>query len=245
MPRETLAARLFADLAQRCALRSAPPNPDPDTAEVPGALSEPGNTCAAAPEPTVGTLLYLGSLGVVATATAGIFFGIGFLLLAHPREEMIAGFRARDGVVEVELGRSDLFPLAHTGAPPFQPATAPAQPVPPTQALEAHEGLPPAGAVSGASYRGEMSTSAEATLVPPAVITHAKRAGVGRHRHEGTRRHWAAVSQPGATRPSPPGVSGPERAWRWIVRSATSLLASLSPPPPPPPPWRTPGLKTR
>jgi hypothetical protein len=241
MPRRTLATRLFAELARRCALRNAPPNPDPVTAEIPGALSEPGNARAAAPQPTVGTLLYLGSLGVVATATAGVFFGIGFLLLAYPREEMVAGFSAREGGVEIEFRRSDLFPRADTDAPPVQPATAPAQPVPSTQALEAQEGLPPAGALPGGSYSGEMSTSAEATLVPPAGITHAKRAGVGRHRHAGTRRHWVAVSQPGAIGRSPPAVSGPERAWRWIVRSATSLLASLSPPPS----WRTPGLKTR
>jgi hypothetical protein len=36
------------------------------------------------PEPNLGTLLYLISLGLVATATVVVFFGLGFFLLAHP-----------------------------------------------------------------------------------------------------------------------------------------------------------------
>jgi Sel1 repeat len=39
----------------------------------------------------VGILLYLFSVGVVAAATVGILFGIGFFLLAQPKEAMNAG----------------------------------------------------------------------------------------------------------------------------------------------------------
>jgi hypothetical protein len=38
----------------------------------------------------VGILLYLASVGIIAIATIGVFFGIGFFLLARPTEAMIA-----------------------------------------------------------------------------------------------------------------------------------------------------------
>ena len=38
----------------------------------------------------VGILLYLASLGIIAIATIGVFFGLGFFLLARPTEAMIA-----------------------------------------------------------------------------------------------------------------------------------------------------------
>jgi hypothetical protein len=38
----------------------------------------------------VGILLYLASVGIIAIATIGVFFGIGFSLLARPTEAMIA-----------------------------------------------------------------------------------------------------------------------------------------------------------
>ena len=72
MPRRTLATRLFDELAQRLALRRAPRTSDPETAEIPGRLPDAGNGRTAAPEPTVGTLFHLVSLGVVATATVAV-----------------------------------------------------------------------------------------------------------------------------------------------------------------------------
>jgi hypothetical protein len=77
---------------------------------------------------------------------------------------------------------------------------------------------------------GLRSNSDEATLATLPGITRAKRNGIGGHRYHGTRTHSAGLSHSGAKdRPPPP--SGPEKAWRWIVRSATSVLAALSPPP--------------
>jgi len=38
----------------------------------------------------VGILLYLASVGIIAIATIGVFFGLGFFLLARPTEAMIA-----------------------------------------------------------------------------------------------------------------------------------------------------------
>jgi hypothetical protein len=264
MPRRTRATPFLDALARQLALENAPPNPNPETAEIPGTISDARNERSAAPRANVRTLLYVVSLGVIATATVAVFFGIGFFLLAHPREEIIASFSANDRSVEGEPRRPDLFPLPDADAPPLQPATASAHPVAPTQALVSRGVLPPgnddaargssptspagnvaANATPGASSSRELSalrsTGAEATLVSPPGVTYTARAGGGRHRHKGTRKHWAVVSRPEAIGRAPPAVSGPERAWRWIARSVTSVLASLSPPPPRQPP----GLKTR
>jgi hypothetical protein len=124
--------------------------------------------------------------------------------------------------------------------------------VPPAQPPEAHKVLPsrdtaagslPASAAgsvaanatfdaaSSQELRGLRSNSDEATLATPPGITRTKRAGIERHRHAGTQKHWAGVSRPGANGRPPLFVSGPEIAWRWIVQSATGILAALSPPP--------------
>ncbi len=61
---------------------------------------------AAAPEPVrrehrikpvfpIGILFYLASIGIVATATVGVLFGIGFSLLVQPTEALGAGAAAR------------------------------------------------------------------------------------------------------------------------------------------------------
>ena len=68
-------------------------------------------------------LLYLISLGVVAMATVTVFFGLGFLLLAHPNEEQITSPNARERGAEVEPQRADLLPSADTNA--TQSASAP------------------------------------------------------------------------------------------------------------------------
>jgi hypothetical protein len=44
----------------------------------------------------VGILPYLASVGIIATATVGVFFGIGFFLLAQPTEAMIANDSAAE-----------------------------------------------------------------------------------------------------------------------------------------------------
>ena len=90
MPRRIFATQLLDELPQQLTPRSVPRTSDPagffDTpVEKSGLFSETGNKRTAAPQLTIGTLLYLVSLGMVAAATVGVFFGIGFLLLAHPK----------------------------------------------------------------------------------------------------------------------------------------------------------------
>ena len=137
-------------------------------------------------------LLHLVSLGAVGAATVGVFFGAGFLLL-----------------------------------PPPNPATPSADPVPPAQVLEAHEvplpgnndtmwGSSPAASVDMVAASPTLAappnrealaleSPAIETLIPPAGITHGKRVEVGRHRHRGARRHWAALWRPDAHAGPHPG----------------------------------------
>jgi hypothetical protein len=66
----------------------------------------------------VGILLYLVFVGLVAIATIGVFFGIGFFLLAQPTEELIAGSDTRDRDTEINSLRSGVFPRPYRDAPP-------------------------------------------------------------------------------------------------------------------------------
>ncbi len=64
---------------------------------------------AAAPRLPVGMLLYLISAGFVAIATIGVFFGTGFLLLAHHAEQLTADSGSRDHGTEIKSTRSGVF----------------------------------------------------------------------------------------------------------------------------------------
>jgi hypothetical protein len=83
----------------------------------------PSTLCDREAEPgfTIGILLCLLSLGIVAITTVAAFFGAAFLLLAHPAPEMIAGADAHDRGAEVKtMGSSALaYP---SGASPSVPA---------------------------------------------------------------------------------------------------------------------------
>jgi hypothetical protein len=254
-----LGRQLFDQLARQLAARSGPRNAESQSAKAPGTLPDPPKERTTAREPNVGTVLYLISLGVVATATVVVFFGLGFFLLAHHDEELIAD--TRDRGVEVAPQHADLVSPPNKDAAPFPALTAPAPSVPPGLSPETHEVLPPAskdtalGSASAADtvanatsdawssqdQPGLRSNADEAALATPTEVTRAKRTGMGQHRHAGARKHWARISQPGANSRPPPAIGGPERAWHWIVQSATGILAALSPPPS----RQAAGLKTR
>jgi hypothetical protein len=105
----------------------------------------------------VGTLLYLLSVGIVAAVTIGVFFGIGFFLLAQPMESTITNANTGDHAsgterrlppilsnasstygdsasvsIEPQIPRS-----AATAALPVAPATPPAASSPPAADLPA------------------------------------------------------------------------------------------------------------
>ncbi|MFL5268397.1 MAG: hypothetical protein ACJ8AH_17690 [Stellaceae bacterium] len=210
MPR-TFATRLFDRLALQRASRSAPQTLDP--------TQYPATTGR-----NLGTLPFLFSFAVVATAIIVVFFGFSFLLLSHSKEQPIAGSGNRDPGVEIEPPRVDSAPPPDKDAAPVtvqaglpdtvtpSPPSALAAPSP-----EARQVLPPEGRdASPANSRG---------------IAHAKNTGNGRHPQNGVRKRWAGVSRPGSKSLPAPSLNPPERAWRWIVRSATGVLAALSPPP--------------
>jgi hypothetical protein len=67
------------------------------------ALSEAPAPCAPARGVPVGILLYLASVGIIAAATVGVFFGIGFFLLAQPTAAMFANEAAAEQGSAVSL----------------------------------------------------------------------------------------------------------------------------------------------
>ena len=254
MPLRTLATQLFDAVAQ-----VAPRTSDPQCARVSSTPSPSLNVLAGAPGPNVGALRYLVPLGIVATTIAVVFFGLGLFLLAHPNEELIAGISAGNGVegearspdisaplekdaVRSKVPRELRDPAVPSGlsAPATEPSEARAV-LPPANREMAWSALPTSASsavVASTTLRELKSKSAETT---PPTGTHAKRAGVSRHRHYEARKDWAGLSPPRAIGPPPLAASGPEIAWRWIVRSATNVVAALSPPPS----WQAPVLKPR
>jgi hypothetical protein len=121
-----------------------------------------------------------------------------------------------------------LFGVAFLWLAPPHPAASPADPVPPSQALETEGGprqgvndmaqgptpgpptdslaaspTPAAPSNQEAAMLG--STTIETTLIPPAGITRAKRVRVGWRRHEATGRQWAALWRPDASAGPNPG----------------------------------------
>jgi hypothetical protein len=227
MPRRTLGKQAFDELAQQLASRNA----GPQSAKALGAPSDLPNESTTTPEPNLGTLLYLISLGVVAIATVVVFCGLGFFLLAHPNKEVTVDPGARDHGVEIEPRRPD--PAAPPGLD-ASPSTVqtPARSVFPEKPRDAPDASPPArkgttlGSASSAdtvaanaldaSSRQDQpelrSNTDEAAVAMPAGITDAKGTGIGRHRYAGARKQWARISQPGANSRPPPAISGPENA---------------------------------
>jgi len=255
MPYRRLATELFGALARALARSNELRASDPQSAEITGKRSVPPDECAKALEPNFGDLLHLFSLGIVALPTVIVFFGIGFLLLAHPNEQLIAGPDVGDRGVESAPRPPDLAPSPDKVGALSTTQTASASSVPPAQISEHSDVLPLASkeravgsapatdtaavnaipdAAASANRPALRSNTAEATVATPAGNANAKGTGIGRHSHVGTRKDWARISRPEANRPPPPAVSGPERAWHWIVQSATGILAALSPPPPRP-----------
>jgi hypothetical protein len=241
MPRRTRARQLLDELVRQLRLRSAHRS-HLQTAEMLSADCDNSKERVRAAAPDTGTLLYLVSLGLVATAIVVVFFGLGFFLLAHPGDEAIAAAELGDRGAAVGASSSSVF-LAQPGdtherAPPAVTGDAASDPSPEViagwQATSASFGVP-RPEQPGLASNEEASTPVAAVGAP-----RTKTAASARHRHNGARKHWASAYRSGTyARPAP--VSGPEVAWRWIVHSANNLLAALSPPPPP----QTAGFRTR
>ena len=107
MSHRELAKALLDALPTGCTAKRAP-NHFPQSPEIAGKGSDTSNERIRALEPNVGALLHLISLGVAAIATVGVFFGLGFLMLAHPSEKLIAGSDAHDRGVAIAHRSFDL-----------------------------------------------------------------------------------------------------------------------------------------
>ncbi len=111
------------------------------------ALGEAPALRRAAPAVSVGILLYLASVGVIATATIGVFFGIGFFLLAQPTKAMITNEATAEQGSAVEWGRPQ--GRVKTSLPSGDVVSVPIQPEMPRSAATA--ALPVAPLVPPAS----------------------------------------------------------------------------------------------
>src|ERR1700730_1964856 len=109
---------------------------------------------------SVGILLYLVSVGLVAIAVIGVFFGIGFFLLAQPTEELIAA-----------AAPLPVSPLAQ------RPAVGEAVPQQESNSVQGSVPGSPDGEASASAARdatpseevlARRSTSNEATIIAPA-----------------------------------------------------------------------------
>jgi hypothetical protein len=228
----TLATGLFVELAQQLEPRSSRRNSGSQPAKAPGALSDLPNGSTGTPGTSLGTLFYLIPFGVVATATAVVFFGLAFFLLAHPSEGVTVDPGARDRGVEIEHRRPDPAPSPGKNAAPSTLQT-PVRSVFPEKPPEAPDVSPPPrkGTTLGSAWGadtvaanatfdgsssqdqpGLRSNTDEAAVAMPAGIADAKRAGIGRHRHAGARKQWAGIPRVEASSRPPPAISEPENA---------------------------------
>jgi hypothetical protein len=149
-------------------------------------------------------LLYLVPPGALAVAIAAVFFGIGYLWLTppHPTEP------PADLDAPAQALKVDEFPRPGDNntawgwsleAPADKVAAIPVPSISPLS--EATTTEPP----SNREAPAVQSTAMQATLSPPAGITHSKRVRVVRYHRQVTERHGAAKWQPDARAGPLPG----------------------------------------
>src|SRR5690348_4766629 len=65
----------------------------------------------------VGPVVYLVSLGLIASWIIGVFFGVGFFSLAHRSAKLVSGLGVRGTDISVELAQSTWPPQSGTSRP--------------------------------------------------------------------------------------------------------------------------------
>jgi hypothetical protein len=138
-------------------------------------------------------LLDLVSVGAVAAATIGSFFGAAYLLLAPPRQaaapaDPIPSVQALEMDEVQPPGEDDTVAGPSWGVPADKVAASPRSDAPSDRE----------------ALRLGM-TAGETTLFQPRRITHARRVGVGRHRRQATAMRWIALWRPDASSGPNPG----------------------------------------
>jgi len=161
MSHRELAKALLNALPRQVARRNAPQTSHPQSPEIAGKGSDTPNERIRALEPNVGALLYLVSLGVVALATVGVFFGLGFVMLAHPSEKLIAGSDADDRGGAIAHRSFDLAASPDKADAPSTTQEASASLSAPAQIPEPHADVLPLAGRLGPRFRhraGERDT---------------------------------------------------------------------------------------
>lgn len=147
----------------------------------------------AVPKDDLRLLLDLVSVGAVAVATIGFFFGAAFLLLSPPRPaappaDPVSPIQALEAHEVPQPGNNDTAWGSLSAAPAEKVAASPTAGAPPNREAPALE-----------------ATELEVALLPPAGITHQKKVGIGPRRRQGIGRHWAAFWRPDASAGPNPG----------------------------------------
>jgi hypothetical protein len=122
------ASRGFADPAELAATLDTSSGifSDVETEPLLPALVEASTPVRTARAVPVGTLLYLTSVGIIAVATIGVFFGIGFFLLAQSTAAIIASDASRQQAPATDSGPR--FPLGKASQTSSDAASPPIQP---------------------------------------------------------------------------------------------------------------------
>src|SRR5260370_32970636 len=152
----------FDELAQQ--LRRAEPDRAGSAKKLAPGASPPTRPMAAAGRP-VGNLLYLVFVGLVASATIGVFFGIGFFLLVQPTREVIASLGTHDRGIETDPLRSSAFPSQNSDELPADPPTV-ATPAEESVAAHAAAPVPADGQASASATRGATRSAVRARPRP-------------------------------------------------------------------------------
>jgi hypothetical protein len=106
------------------------------------------------------------SLSVVAIATVGVFFGLGFFLLAHPSEKMIAGSDAHDRGVAIAHRPFGLAASSDKADAPATTQEASASLNPPAQIPEPHADVLPLASNDTAVSSAPTSDTGQGTRYP-------------------------------------------------------------------------------
>lgn len=114
----TVPADLRDTLAEPAGMLSDDRNRRRLPALVPPAATPASRRARAASALPIGILLYLVSVGIIATATIGVFFGIGFFLLVQPTEAMIPSAGTRDAGPDIKPLLYSMVPRFFSNAPP-------------------------------------------------------------------------------------------------------------------------------
>lgn len=134
------------------------------------------------------SLIHLVSLSAVAAATVGVFFGVGFFLIAP--QHLPAPLK--DPTPEAEAVQVEELQSPENNDAAGRSLSAPSSP---------HEvaASPMLSALSEQQPPLLGSAETRTLLVNPTHITHVKKIRVRQRRHEATARHWAVLWRPDAS----------------------------------------------